>query len=241
MRKSAINLAQMRKIIKGLHQRGLIIRGVDTLGDDASVFLRRVKGKLPFDWPYYLPTNKQWAQELRRAGAGKRTVAEAARAQAGPLSGKILMPPKTIASEAPDLQRIFNKLPGRQREVVNRITHLHENIERMLSAKGKIDPRFGKVLEHAHPDVLLQESNILATMPRRYAPARKAYIQMATAPIPYKPSFQRYLPEGVEYGKTRLSRHGRKRVSEIVQRRMLDEQRQLAERARKGWATRRGA
>jgi len=240
MQKSSINLAQMRKIIKHLQQRGLIIRGASTGGGEASVLLRRAKGKMPFDWPFYLPTNKQWALELRRAGAGRRTIQGALKAPSERHAGKILMPSKVIASDFPELQAMYKELPGRQREVLNRLLHLHENIERTTSAKGKISPRFGKLFEHAHPEVLLQESNMLASMPKRYAPARKAYMRMWETEG-QTPRFSRYLPKGIEYGKTRLSRHGRRHVSDIVQRNMLTEQKQLAERAQKGWATRRGA
>jgi len=109
----------------------------------------------------------------------------------------------------------LRKLPARDREAFNKVLGLHEGFELGHSIKKDVP-----IFNHAHPDVLLRESNIVATMPNTLAKARGALKFLRTA-TGERESLESLVP-GFTYGKTRLSRHARRRVGDLMAKTITD-------------------
>lgn len=91
-------------------------------------------------------------------------------------------------------------LKGRQSEMVNRLMLLHEHSEVKNARKIK-NLNFQRTGGHTDPKVLLDEHNAVATLPKRYARARKFMQGLRSA----GPEGLQFNMAGLEYGKHRLS------------------------------------
>lgn len=114
------------------------------------------------------------------------------------------LPPKVTAGWTPE-----------QKEMYNRSVLQHEGDELKYGRKPGAEST--AYAGHISPQVLLEDSNRIATMPSEFAPVKE---QMIASRADYG------LPKdirGFEFGKTRVSRHARKRLSEIVLNRAADE------------------
>jgi len=127
----------------------------------------------------------------------------------------------------------FRKLRGRQREIVNRILGLHEGFEikTPMSFAAKTQ-RFGS---HAHPSVLLRESNIIATLPKSYKRVAQGFKELRN--FGESDAMSKMVP-GFEYGTTRLSRHAIRRIGNIMAKKLSkDVQESLGKKMFKKYTT----
>lgn len=103
---------------------------------------------------------------------------------------------KGLSTNAPKVNSNIDK------EVLNRIGIMHEGLE--LTAKKTMP-----IATHIHPNVLLRENNIVATLPKQNNQAKNFFTEMR------KDTGEANLfPKQLPYGQQRLSRHAIKHVSE---------------------------
>jgi hypothetical protein len=108
------------------------------------------------------------------------------------------------------------KLPAawnpKNREMTNRIMHLHEQAERKSFGKAKTL----WAGSHADPRVILEESNALASLPKKgYSPTKRLFHGLREADNT-KHLLEHAVPK-FRYGKMRLSRHGVKHMRRILE------------------------
>jgi len=106
-----------------------------------------------------------------------------------------------------------------QKEMYNRTVLQHEGNE--LKYGRKPGSESNMYAGHISPQVLLEESNQIATMPSEFAPVKDqmiAFRQNYGTPKDIR---------GFEFGKTRLSRHARKRMGNILLERSAAEKAQI--------------
>jgi hypothetical protein len=114
------------------------------------------------------------------------------------------------------------KLSKLEKEMTNRLSILHETAERRLASgrgmsKQKHLANWPEGLDptHVSPDILLQESNMLATLPKEgYGNLRKLWTAMRGDQDAEALKAIRKLYPDFQYGATRLSRGARKRITE---------------------------
>ncbi|MCJ7521639.1 MAG: hypothetical protein MUP21_05440 [Dehalococcoidia bacterium] len=113
-----------------------------------------------------------------------------------------------------DLKGFGMDVPAMDRsnkEMTNRMMHLHEQAERKSFGKAKTMWAGA----HADPRVILEEGNMLATLPKGHE-ATKEVFHTLRGEDSTKALLEAGLP-GYEYGKTRLSRHGVKHMRRILE------------------------
>jgi hypothetical protein len=108
------------------------------------------------------------------------------------------------------------KLPAawnpKNREMTNRIMHLHEQAERKSFGKAKTL----WAGSHTDPRVILEESNALASLPKKgYSPTKRLFHGLREADNT-KHLLEHAVPK-FRYGKMRLSRHGVKHMRRILE------------------------
>lgn len=140
---------------------------------------------------------------------------------------------KNITKHVPETKGVLSKMSPNEREIVNRITLLHENAERKAmkniyrEAGTKMTPdgvdfvREGTPLNklqelsgsHMTPDILAQESNMVATLPKDMTKVREFFTKLRQndSDAGILKSIQKYAPS-FEYGKQRINRHDRKKL-----------------------------
>jgi len=89
-----------------------------------------------------------------------------------------------------------------QKEILGRVGLMHEFSETKMK---KAIPFAG----HTNPKVFMEESNLVSSLPKRYSPAKK-YLSKIRSFVE-TPSIDKFYP-GFKYGKTRLSRAGKKHI-----------------------------
>ena len=126
--------------------------------------------------------------------------------------------PFIVASGGPSFFHHWTKgLGGPQslsptsKRMLRNIALMHEAAE--LQASGK--KAFPSYFSHMGPEVLLNESNIVASLPKQHEKVRQSMIAARKA-TSEAGLMAHHLP-GFEYGKTRLSRHAIKRAKVILQ------------------------
>jgi len=242
LEKVALNLAQARRATQALMRKGFT-RGIIGLNSATGkpFFARKLKGlrgHLPIGWGAVTPRPtterglgrvldprgvpvapeiKQLTQEVlpRLPGNKARIFA----------TGKLTEAPKQLlrdrAAASPEQMKALSpKLAPKQQEMFNRIGLLHEGVERQFAAQphGKINRGRWKAMQPGHlaPEVLLQESGMLATLPKEYTPVRQAYQKIrGELEPPTLAAIQEVYP-GYEHGVTRMSRHARRHVGDIL-------------------------
>jgi len=192
--KEAANLLQLRRATKALRPR--ILRAALRPGLGAT---RRypggasMKGLTKSTLQKLIPESSQREMLepfLKGAGKGGRVFA------AGDLSKEI--------------SKYFTGLPKlnpRSREMLNRVVLLHEGAELKRSAAKRLVP----FSSHVSPKVLLDESNILATLPKSHAKVRETFANMRRGELESLPLLKRV------YGKKRLSRHAKRRIGDMLE------------------------
>ena len=113
---------------------------------------------------------------------------------------------------------------GAQKEMTNRVALLHEQSEKKHTnglAKSKkayfkhhAYALNGMFAGHAHPGVILEESNTMRSLPKKYKSVANLHHKMREKDA--TKSFLENRFPGFEYGKTRVSRHAKKRMSEAI-------------------------
>ena len=127
----------------------------------------------------------------------------------GPKSG---IPPRTILAEGDTTKALAPNLKPRDKEISNRLMLLHERFERDALRKYKGRTSAGA---HADPEVILRESNAIATMPKEHSAVQDLYSSLRQMDGS-APTLSMGIP-GFEYGKQRLSRHAIKRMRQILE------------------------
>jgi hypothetical protein len=107
---------------------------------------------------------------------------------------------------------------GRQRRMLDGVTKGHEVDETIVKNKAEFMP-----LGHLSPDVILREHNKIVTMPEEFEPVRrflrKVRNTLGEAPVAEAHMNNASGPKGFTYGRgQRLSRHARKRMTDILER-----------------------
>ena len=140
---------------------------------------------------------------------------------------------RPLTKVVPSTKGVLNQMSPNEREMVNRITLLHENAERkgirkvFGQAGTKIDDGYVDVLRegtplhklqgisggHVSPDILAQESNMIATLPKEMTGVRDFFTKLRQNPddTGVLKAIQKHSP-GFEYGKQRINRHERKKL-----------------------------
>lgn len=160
--------------------------------------------------------------DLKPSYAGPMSIPEGLKSPAYPVEnmyGKIYTKGQTTKRINPNMKGMgipkehipydprVEKLTPAQKELYNRTVLQHEANELKYGKTPKAkDTLYGG---HVSPQVLLEESNQIATMPKGFEPVQDFLKAMRK---------DRGLDsiEGFEFGKTRLSRHGRKHVARIL-------------------------
>lgn len=121
-------------------------------------------------------------------------------------------------TKIPHLRTAFpdmKSMSSADKEMLNRSMLTHEKSEAKYIGKTKKDSD-SRFFTHKDPRVILEESNMLATMPDKHKGVKDIY-QNLRGMDSTKHVLETAIP-GFEYGKTRLSRHAKNRVSEILKR-----------------------
>jgi len=92
-----------------------------------------------------------------------------------------------------------------QQEAVGRVTLMHEQFETLQRGK-----KFKQFLGHGSPNVILSESNLVRSLPKRYNPTKRAFTKLRGEDL--SSIFIRDAYPGFEYGKTKLSRAAKKHI-----------------------------
>ena len=122
----------------------------------------------------------------------------------------------TLRSSGIDVSK--HKLESKDREALNRLGTLHEQSEKKFTLKkmhGKEDINSGRIFAgHAHPGVIIEESNALASMGKQGDRLRAVHKDMRSIDKT-KDVLESKFP-GFKYGETRVSRHAKKRMAAII-------------------------
>ena len=126
-------------------------------------------------------------------------------------SGDLIHEIKPMLKFRPD----FPALPtnGTDKELINRISLLHEGSEIRHGALKENAPQWGG--GHVSPKVILEEHNILATLPKGHRRVIKKFFSAVRGGE--KEVLEQNLP-GFRYGHQRYSRHAIKHLAEILER-----------------------
>ena len=130
-----------------------------------------------------------------------------------------------LVSKAGHLKGV--NLAPKDKEIVNRLVTLHEQAEKKFSQeinKGK-HKQYGfypkthsGFVSHAHPGVIIEESNALSSMGNESAGAKKVYEVIRGGKYDNTKSILENRFPGYSYGQTRVSRHAKKRMTESLHR-----------------------
>lgn len=100
------------------------------------------------------------------------------------------------------------------REATNRIARLHEGME--LRVGKKLKNKAPKMFHgHLSPEVVLRESNIMATLPKELKQTRQTFVKLRGASGEIR-ALRDVIPD-FKYGKERLSRHQIKNLTRIME------------------------
>ena len=106
-----------------------------------------------------------------------------------------------------------------EREALERMLKLHEASELRYVGKGVSSPSFESAFKHSSPGVIVEESNMVATLPKRLRRAGDALSELRNDSTGEARIMEELVP-GFKYGKTRMSRHAKRRLSEIIERKI---------------------
>lgn len=106
-----------------------------------------------------------------------------------------------------------------------------ELLQRTLAAHEGSELRHGPYSKqtffgHLSPKVVLEEGNMMATLPKEHGPVRD-YMQKLRTYGGEKAYIEKNIP-GYQYGSTRLSRHAKRRVSDILERKAKEDIERIA-------------
>lgn len=96
-----------------------------------------------------------------------------------------------------------------QKEAISRVTLMHELQE--ISHGGK---KSVPISSHNSPAVIMAESNLIRSLPKKYAPTKR-FFKRAREVEGLEDAIGAFYP-GFEYGKTKLSRAGKKHVIKSI-------------------------
>ena len=199
LEKNALNLRGFKKVQKAVSKK--LIRGGAPALDISSVknfndilsgklkakFSREIKGA------YSSPKLHSLSKNIPKNMSGKVFT--------GKGGGIGVFGKKSILGNAVKLPK-----SPRQKEVVNRIFSTHEMLE--LGTKKK---NVGEVFSHISPKILIDESNMISSLPKRYKPAGNFMKKLRSA-SGENMFLEYYLPKGFKYGEGRISKATRKNV-----------------------------
>jgi len=212
MKKVAVNLADLRKAITALKQRGFVRGGLDIARQGAY------RRKPTFGIGATTTPSKSWqriAQQPSRAQPG--TVFTGGEGLHTTLSRGA----PHMAMELPGFGAKLRSMSPAQREALNRVGLLHEGFEQGLIRGGKARPWF----THGGPAAILQESNTLATLPKNLQSVRDVFTDFRSI-SPEVSAIQAAMPS-FQYGRTRLSRNAIRRLAPIIARKSRAQNKQF--------------
>jgi len=219
--KTALDLESAKKMTEASVKPYLVRRGRAT---DSGIRLRAVDpatGK-PMEGPYF----------PRRMGSpeGPLMASPSPKTGSRPL---IFARGKRLSSLSENVGSSRGFTP-RQKEMHKRIILGHEGSE--VKHLKKYSPEFASRFGHASPKVLVEESNMIANMPKEFSPVKRRIRQMRQGPeaggdVKEMASMVRGVggKPGYVHGR-RYSRHAKKRIAEIVERKMGEEKSRALER-----------
>jgi hypothetical protein len=103
------------------------------------------------------------------------------------------------------------KLSPENKNMFNKLMLMHEEIERKAGKKAKELVNFNT---HGSPDVILRESNLLATLPKEHQALKDVFKTVRN--LDQTKNILENSIKGFRYGGQRYSRHARKRMNEIL-------------------------
>lgn len=124
------------------------------------------------------------------------------------------------------------------KEMFNRAFLSHEQSE--IKHRNKVAPHFLERTQHNSPGVIVEESNMLASMPKKHKEVKKAFHKMrrSSSGSNEAPGMERLVrgtggKPGFVYGK-RYSRHAKKHIANIVEKKLTEERKYHAAKRKKG-------
>ena len=121
-------------------------------------------------------------------------------------------------SFARGVRDITRNMSPKNKEMINRLVTIHEQSERKhMGAKSpKSSARsFTRKYGHASPGVIIEESNALATLPKKGYGGTKKTLNTLRKLDGTKSLIEGSIPN-FQYGKTRVSRHAKKHMMRIL-------------------------
>jgi hypothetical protein len=118
---------------------------------------------------------------------------------------------KALERSIPPMRKGLHQFTPEQKEVVNRLSDLHEVSEIRHTRKYPTSKFFG----HSHPGVILDEGNMVASLSPDIGRAGNVFTRLRQN-VGEAGAIESALP-GYVYGQTRLSRHGKKHALRILE------------------------
>jgi hypothetical protein len=226
--KEAINLAQLKKV-NTLAKPNLIRRNIS----ESSGHLTKgpgIQAYVPAAPSQRVPRNTQ--DKIYMRGDIGRSIADTFVSPTTPegilkIYKDMGLPEATATRMLPDSLRKVQSNPAamsqasagkkirtmdpQNKEVFNRSMLQHENIERKYSRQGT--PNSPQYHGHAGPQVLMEESNLVRSLPPQYTQAQSAFKDMRN----HEQNLIQKIMPSFQYGQTRLSRHARRHINDILQ------------------------
>jgi len=125
-------------------------------------------------------------------------------------------PMSKAAPRSSELSDPLRKMDPKNKEMTNRVTLMHEGLERKALKQQKGNNYNPNKASHANLGVILRENNMVSTLPKGFEDTKKVFSQMRDMDNT-KNVIEKAVP-GFQYGKTRLSRHAVKRVEQTLKR-----------------------
>jgi len=107
------------------------------------------------------------------------------------------------------------KIRKREKEMLNRLMLLHEQAEQQALRKAKGFSMWSA--NHADPSVILRESNMLASLPKKKYKGVKNFFKEIREIDNTKTILEKNIP-GFKYGETKISRHGIRNIQRALKR-----------------------
>jgi len=194
--KAAWNLSDARKATGGL--KNLVRRGLHFDGTGSKLLTSRQGA----------PLGPAAIGKMPKTPLMKKMVSEVV-----PVSTQVK--PGTIFAEGPTNKLISGFSPqgmsGKDKEMLNRTVLRHEMSEGTHAKRLKTPEE--SFHGHKSPKVIIEESNMLATMPEEFDKVKATFKNLRDADNT-RSALEGTL-KGFEYGKTRMSRHGKKHLERL--------------------------
>lgn len=238
--KVAFNLRDARKATTALAQKHPIVRGGNlvrpSLQADVSSYVRRPRANPSEGWSLVGPSTDvgynigPQALNINQVSRVPLRSALTAPISAGPIMTGGGGPAQTfnIARNAGFPKKMLPKTP-QAKEMLNRMGLLHEGWEREAALKSPtmLDTyrAWGKPLNAGHmgPSVILNENNLVATLPRQLKSQLKPLHAAIRKGDDSWTTIQQALGRDIPYGSMRFSRHAKKRMLQAMLSKTPDE------------------